>query len=80
MQCLDNPQPSCERASVTVLQIAIALGPTVYLWNASTGSIDELCSCKNEGDYITSVQWAADNSHLAVGTSDAKVQIWDATR
>jgi cell division cycle protein 20 (cofactor of APC complex) len=62
------------------LQIAVALGPAVYLFNAATGSVEELCSCKNEGDYITSVQWASDSSHLAVGTSDAKVQIWDATR
>eukprot|EP00879_Flechtneria_rotunda_P001082 GHRR01001223.1.p1 GENE.GHRR01001223.1~~GHRR01001223.1.p1 ORF type:complete len:463 (+),score=96.76 GHRR01001223.1:135-1523(+) len=61
-------------------QVAVALGPTVYLWNASTGSIGELCTCKNEGDYITSVQWAADSTHLAVGTSDAKVQVWDANR
>lgn len=60
-------------------QIAIALGPTVYLWNASTGSIEELCSCP-ENDYITSVQWAADSTHLAVGTSSAKVQVWDANR
>lgn len=61
------------------MQIAIALGPAVYLWNASTGSIEELCSCP-ETDYITSVQWASDSTHLAVGTSSAKVQIWDANR
>ncbi|KAI8468545.1 MAG: activator and specificity subunit of anaphase promoting complex [Monoraphidium minutum] len=60
--------------------IAVALGPTVYLWNAGTGSVEELCTCKNEGDYVSSVQWAPDSSHLAVGTSDAKVQIWDAGR
>lgn len=65
--------------SVVLMQIAIALGPTVYLWNASTGSIEELCSCP-ENDYITSVQWATDSAHLAIGTSSAKVQVWDATR
>jgi cell division cycle protein 20 (cofactor of APC complex) len=47
----------------------------VYLWNASSGSIEELCTAKNEGDYITSVSWAADSTHIAVGTSDAKVQV-----
>jgi cell division cycle protein 20 (cofactor of APC complex) len=57
------------------VQIAVALGPTVYLWNASTGSVEELCSLKNEGDYVTSVAWAADSTHIAVGTSDAKVQV-----
>ncbi|KAF8069619.1 CDC20-2 [Scenedesmus sp. PABB004] len=60
--------------------VAVALGPTVYLWNAASGTIDELCTSPNEGDYITSVQWAADSTHLAVGTSTAKVQIWDAAR
>lgn len=60
--------------------IAVALGATVYLWNAGTGSVEELCTCKNEGDYVSSLQWAPDSSHLAIGTSDAKVQIWDAGR
>ena len=36
--------------------------------------------CSGEGDYVSSVQWATDSMHLAVGTSDAKVQIWDAAR
>jgi len=62
------------------LQIAVALGPTVYLWNASSGSVEELCTAKNENDYVTSVAWAPDSTHLAVGTSDAKVQVWDVTR
>ncbi|WIA20340.1 hypothetical protein OEZ85_006171 [Tetradesmus obliquus] len=61
-------------------QLAIALGPTVYLYNASTGTIEELCSCPAEGEYVTSVSWAADASHLAIGTSSAKVQVWDAAR
>lgn len=63
-----------------LLQLAIALGPTVYLYNASTGTIEELCSCPAEGEYVTSVSWAADASHLAIGTSSAKVQVWDAAR
>lgn len=63
-----------------LLQIAVALGPTVYLFNATTSSIDELCTCPSEGEYITSVSWASDGTHLAVGTSSAKVQVWDATR
>lgn len=65
----------CTIVPCPALQIAIALGPTVYLWNASTGSVEELCTAKNEGDYITSVAWAADSTHIAVGTSDAKVQV-----
>ncbi len=33
-----------------------------------------------EGDYISSLRWGSDGNFLAVGTSDAKVQIWDASR
>ena len=54
-------------------QIAVALGRTVYLWNAGSGSVEELCTCANEADYICSVAWSADGSYLALGTSDAKV-------
>lgn len=54
-------------------QIAVALGRTVYMWNAGTGGVDELCSLPNEGDYVCSVAWSADGAYLAVGTSDAKV-------
>ena len=54
-------------------QIAVALGRTVYLWNAGSGAVEELCSCANEADYICSVAWSGDGSYLALGTSDAKV-------
>jgi cell division cycle protein 20 (cofactor of APC complex) len=74
--------------------IAVALGPAVFLWNATTGSVEELCSCdaganggangnpssSSSSAYVTSVAWAPDGTHLAVGTSDARVQIWDAAR
>lgn len=62
------------------MQIAVALGRTVYLWNAGSGSVEELCTCPNEGDYICSVAWSADGAYIALGTSDAKVQIWDTSR
>ena len=42
------------------MQVAIALGAAVYLWNAGTGGIEELCSTTEEDDYITSLSWAAD--------------------
>ena len=73
-----NPPPP--PAPAPAPQIAVALGASVYLWNAGTGSVEELCTCKNEGDYVSSLQWAPDSSHLAIGTSDAKVQIWDVAR
>lgn len=56
--------------------ISIALGEVVYLWNAANGAISELCQA-GEGDYISSVSWLADGTHLAIGTNNAQVQIWD---
>ena len=60
--------------------MAVALGAAVYLWNAGSGSIEQLMECAAEDDYVTSVAWAADGKHIAVGTSSAAVQIWDAGR
>ncbi|KAI3430400.1 hypothetical protein D9Q98_004995 [Chlorella vulgaris] len=59
--------------------VAVALNQAVYLWNASSGDIQELLSAQGE-DYITSLSWAADGKHLAVGYSNALTQIWDAER
>ncbi len=40
----------------------------------------QLMECAEEDDYVTSVAWAADGKHVAVGTASAQVQIWDAAR
>lgn len=63
-------------------QVAVALGCTVYMWNADTGAINQLCQTNpdDEDDYITSVNWGADGKHIAVGTNSAEVQIWDAAQ
>ena len=63
-------------------QVAVALGCTVYLWNADSGDIQQLCQTdpNNSDDYVTSVQWGQDGKHIAVGTNDAEVQIWDVSR
>ncbi len=58
--------------------LAVALGQTVYLWNAATGSIEQLCETQREDDHVTSVAWSPDGAHLAVGTNHAEVQLWDA--
>ncbi|PRP80126.1 hypothetical protein PROFUN_12209 [Planoprotostelium fungivorum] len=57
--------------------LAIGLGNTAYLWNASTASIVELMTTEGTNN-ITSVQWTAEGRHLAVGTNDGCVQLWDA--
>ena len=58
--------------------LSVALGQTVYLWNATDGSINELMSLENEEDYVSSVSWVpGDSNFLAVGTNDSKVGLWD---
>jgi len=62
--------------------LAVALGPAVYLWNASNGSIEMLCDLAetDEEDYVCSVAWTADGKYLSVGTATSMVQIWDVER
>ena len=57
--------------------LAVALGQTVYLWNASTGNIEELCTTPGEDDYVTSVAWVQEGNYIGVGTNHNEVQIWD---
>lgn len=74
-------------------QLAVGLGPSVYLWDAKTGGIDELFSLpdasqgvegtngqRRDAEYVASVSWAADGRNLAVGLSEPVVQVWDAER
>lgn len=56
--------------------VTVALGQSVYLWNAGTGNIDVLF--ENEGNVqTTSLAWIEEGLTLAVGTSDGHVQLWD---
>jgi len=56
--------------------IAVALGSSVYLWNAESGDVSELMQL--EGKHVTSVSWIKEGGYLGVGTSDSELQIWDA--
>ena len=58
--------------------IAVGLGRSVYVWNATTGDINLLMTTA-ENDRVNSVSWTRGNI-LAVGTEMAEVQIWDAER
>ncbi|SCV71943.1 BQ2448_4637 [Microbotryum intermedium] len=70
--------------SVTNL-VAIGLGESVYVWNAESGEVNLLCSVGNsneglidEGDeYICSVKFTEDGTHLAVGLSSGPIQVYD---
>eukprot|EP01018_Ginkgo_biloba_P016942 Gb_40987 [translate_table: standard] len=59
--------------------LSIALGNTVYLWDASTSSISELMCVDDEDGPVTSVNWAPDGRHIAVGLNNSEVQLWDST-
>jgi cell division cycle protein 20 (cofactor of APC complex) len=62
--------------------LAVALGPSVYTWNADTNSVQLLCQLEN-GDIVTSVSWmpkaTGRSDCLAVGCNSSIVQLWDAT-
>lgn len=67
--------------------VAIGLGESVYVWNAESGEVNLLCSVGPaegevstgaEGDeYICSVKFTEDGSHLAVGLSSGPIQVYD---
>jgi len=59
--------------------LAVALAQTVYLWNAGSGDIQELCTMDGGADaHISSVSWVPEGGgHLAVGTSAGTTQLWD---
>ncbi|XP_004515787.1 B-type cell cycle switch protein ccs52A [Cicer arietinum] len=59
--------------------LAVGLGNCVYLWNACSSKVTKLCDLGVD-DCVCSVGWAQRGTHLAVGTSNGKVQIWDASR
>lgn len=56
--------------------LAVALDNLVYVWNATTSSVKELCSL-GDHDQVTSLSWSNHGSHLSVGTKSGDVQIWD---
>lgn len=59
--------------------LAIALENTVYLWDASSGSTSELVTIDEEDGPVTSVSWAPDGRHIAIGLNNSHVQLWDST-
>ncbi|KAL8170575.1 hypothetical protein V2J09_022379 [Rumex salicifolius] len=57
--------------------VAVALGNTVYLWDAADGSTSELVSFDEDKGPVSSVSWAPDGQHIAVGLNSSEVQLWD---
>ncbi|KAL4196916.1 hypothetical protein AMTRI_Chr04g248690 [Amborella trichopoda] len=59
--------------------LAIALGNSVYLWDGSNGSTTELTTIDDDNGPVTSVNWAPDGQHIAVGLNNSDVHLWDVT-
>ena len=57
--------------------LAVALGQTVYLWNAHTGQISQLTQTTTTDDYVASLCFSADGNQIAVGTNSAQVRLFD---
>jgi cell division cycle protein 20 (cofactor of APC complex) len=57
--------------------LAVALGQTVYLWNAHTGQISQLTQTSTTEDYVASLNFSADGTQIAVGTNSAQVKLFD---
>uniref|UniRef100_A0A663MEY3 Cell division cycle protein 20 homolog n=1 Tax=Athene cunicularia TaxID=194338 RepID=A0A663MEY3_ATHCN len=57
--------------------LAVALDNSVYLWNHASGEIIQLLQMEHPDDYVSSVSWIKEGNYLAVGTSNAEVQLWD---
>jgi WD40 repeat protein len=57
--------------------LAVALGSSVYIWNATTADVKELVNL--EDSQVSSVCWSGGNNcnYLSVGTVTGAVQIWD---
>ena len=53
--------------------LAVALGHSVFLWNATTGATHKLVETTGPGNIVTSLTWGSGNL-LAVGTHSAEVR------
>lgn len=57
--------------------LAVALGSTLYLWNAKNNNVQKLFRVPEEDNYPTSVAWSASARNLAVGHMNSKLELWD---
>lgn len=59
--------------------LAVGLGANVYLWNAGTGTIEQLFEL-DANDYVCSVAWIQEGPCLAVGTTEGNTELWDCSQ
>ncbi|KAG9392811.1 Cdc20 [Carpediemonas membranifera] len=56
--------------------IAVALGPSVYLYNAETCDVDSFMTLDN-GANVSSLRWIQGGQYLAIGSDDSELKMWD---
>ena len=61
---------------VLILCVIVGLGSEVYIWSMVTGKATKLCEFVPP-DMVTSVSWTCKGNHLAVGTRDGIIEVWD---
>jgi cell division cycle 20, cofactor of APC complex len=59
--------------------VTVALGQSVYLWNAGTGNIEILFQ-NQANEQSCSLAWIQEGSILAVGNSSGSVELWDCNK
>lgn len=60
--------------------VAVALGQKVYVWCASTGEVNEMADfTTQQPEYPTMVKWSHEGCYLAIGFSDGRVMLYNAT-
>jgi cell division cycle 20, cofactor of APC complex len=60
--------------------LAVAMGPSVYVWNAANGEIGHVVTLRGINDYVSSVSWSSIpgcTRYLAIGTHSNTIQLWD---
>lgn len=55
--------------------MAVALGGFVYLWNAASGDIVQLCQTETPDCYVGAVSWIKEGNYIALGDSNGAVQV-----
>lgn len=56
--------------------VGVALANVVYLWNADTGTVQNLGACP-EGTYVSSLEFSNDGAFIALGLGNGDVELWD---
>ncbi|XP_022103253.1 cell division cycle protein 20 homolog [Acanthaster planci] len=57
--------------------LAVALHDDLYLWIASSGTVEHLLKLDDPEDYLCSVSWIKEGNVLATGNAQGQVQLWD---